>query len=36
VEFDHITGERIRHGAKFTRWRTDKDPRECVLSQLRS
>jgi ATP-dependent DNA ligase len=36
VEFDHITGTRIRHGAKFARWRTDKEPRECVLSQLRS
>jgi ATP-dependent DNA ligase len=35
VEFDHITGHRIRHGAKFARWRTDKEPRECVLSQLR-
>jgi ATP-dependent DNA ligase len=35
VEFDHITGHRIRHGAKFARWRTDKDPRECLLSQLR-
>jgi ATP-dependent DNA ligase len=36
VEFDHITGHRIRHGAKFARWRTDKGPRECLLSQLRS
>ena len=35
VEFDHITGQRIRHGAKFHRWRTDKDPRDCLLSQLR-
>jgi ATP-dependent DNA ligase len=35
VEFDHITGHRIRHGAKFARWRTDKEPRDCVLSQLR-
>ena len=36
VQFDHITGHRIRHGAKFARWRTDKEPHECVLSQLRS
>jgi ATP-dependent DNA ligase len=36
VQFDHITGHRIRHGAKFARWRTDKEPRECVLSQLRA
>jgi ATP-dependent DNA ligase len=35
VEFDHITGQRIRHGAKFARWRTDKEPRECHVSQLR-
>jgi ATP-dependent DNA ligase len=35
VEFDHITGQRIRHGAKFARWRTDKEPRECLVSQLR-
>jgi ATP-dependent DNA ligase len=35
VAFDHITGRRIRHGAKFLRWRTDKDPQECLVSQLR-
>jgi len=35
VEFDHITGHRIRHGAKFARWRDDKEPSECLLSQLR-
>jgi ATP-dependent DNA ligase len=35
VAFDHITGHRIRHGAKFLRWRADKDPRECLTSQLR-
>jgi ATP-dependent DNA ligase len=35
VGFDHITGQRIRHGAKFIRWRTDKEPRECRISQLR-
>ena len=36
IAFDHITGHRIRHGAKFLRWRTDKDPEECSLAQLRS
>ncbi len=36
VAFDHITGRRIRHGAKFQRWREDKDPSECHVSQLRS
>jgi ATP-dependent DNA ligase len=35
VSFDHITGQRIRHGAKFLRWRTDKEPQECLISQLR-
>jgi ATP-dependent DNA ligase len=36
VAFDHITGQRIRHGAKLLRWREDKDPGECHISQLRS
>jgi len=36
IGFDHITGDRIRHGAKFVRWRDDKDPSECHISQLRS
>ena len=35
VQFDHITGRRIRHGAKFVRWRQDKRPEECSISQLR-
>jgi ATP-dependent DNA ligase len=35
IAFDHITGNRIRHGAKFLRWRDDKDPGECTLAQLR-
>src|SRR4051812_42672595 len=36
IAFDHITGNRIRHGAKFQRWRDDKDPRECEMEQLRA
>jgi ATP-dependent DNA ligase len=36
IGFDHITGNRIRHGAKFRRWRDDKDPKECRMEQLRS
>jgi ATP-dependent DNA ligase len=36
IAFDHITGNRIRHGAKFQRWRPDKDPSECRMEQLRS
>jgi ATP-dependent DNA ligase len=35
IGFDHITGNRIRHGAKFVRWRQDKKPRECTIDQLR-
>jgi ATP-dependent DNA ligase len=35
VDFDHITGRRIRHGAKFVRWRPDKRPEECLIGQLR-
>jgi ATP-dependent DNA ligase len=35
VHFDHITGNRIRHGSKFVRWREDKDPEECLIAQLR-
>jgi ATP-dependent DNA ligase len=36
ITFDHITGDRIRHGAKFQRWRPDKQPDECRMEQLRS
>ena len=36
IAFDHITGNRIRHGAKFQRWRDDKEPGECRMEQLRS
>jgi ATP-dependent DNA ligase len=36
IAFDHITGNRIRHGAKFQRWRDDKEPRECTMDQLRA
>ena len=35
IAFEHITGNRIRHGARFLRWRPDKDPAECRLEQLR-
>jgi ATP-dependent DNA ligase len=36
IAFDHITGHRIRHGAKFQRWRDDKEPEECTMEQLRT
>src|SRR3954452_12080026 len=34
VTFDHVSNDRIRHGAKIQRWREDKDPRECSVAQL--
>jgi ATP-dependent DNA ligase len=34
VTFDHTSNDRIRHGAKIARWRTDKDPGECRMEQL--
>jgi ATP-dependent DNA ligase len=34
IGYDHVTGQRIRHGTKFLRWREDKAPKECLLSQL--
>jgi ATP-dependent DNA ligase len=36
VAFDHITGNRIRHGARFLRWRPDKRPEDCEISELRA
>jgi ATP-dependent DNA ligase len=36
VTFDHTSGGRIRHGTKILRWREDKPPRECLLSQMSS
>ncbi|WP_114951826.1 ATP-dependent DNA ligase [Sphingosinicella terrae] len=34
VRYDHITGDRFRHGTKFLRWRPDKAPRQCRMDQL--
>jgi ATP-dependent DNA ligase len=34
VTFDHVSNNRIRHGTKMSRWRADKDPRECRTDQL--
>ena len=34
VRYDHASGDRFRHGAKFVRWRPDKAPRQCTLEQL--
>jgi ATP-dependent DNA ligase len=34
VLYDQVTGNRFRHGARFLRWRPDKDPRQCTFEQL--
>jgi len=34
VTFDHVSNNRIRHGTKVSRWRDDKDPRDCRMDQL--
>ncbi|UVK38648.1 ATP-dependent DNA ligase [Mesorhizobium sp. AR10] len=34
VRFDHVTGDRFRHGTKFMRWRLDKKPEQCTFEQI--
>lgn len=34
VGYDHAAAGRIRHGARFRRFRDDKDPRECLFEAL--
>lgn len=34
VRYDHMTGDRFRHGVKLLRWRPDKAPRQCTFDQL--
>ena len=34
VGYDHAAAGRIRHGARFRRFRDDKDPKECLFSDL--
>lgn len=34
VTFDHLQGDRFRHGTTFLRWRPDKSPEECTWDQL--
>ena len=34
VKYDHMQGERFRHGALFVRWRPDKPPQDCRYDQL--
>ena len=34
VRYDHFTGGRFRHGTRLERWRPDKAPRQCLMSQV--
>ena len=34
VKYDHMQGDRFRHGTTFIRWRPDKPPRDCRYDQL--
>jgi ATP-dependent DNA ligase len=34
VQYDHVTGDRFRHGTRFVRWRPDKRPDQCTIEQL--
>jgi ATP-dependent DNA ligase len=35
VRYDKVEDDRIRHGTRFLRFRTDKDPGECTWEQVR-
>jgi len=34
VRYDHVTGNRFRHGTRLVRWRPDKAPAQCTFEQL--
>jgi ATP-dependent DNA ligase len=34
VRYDHVTGDRFRHGTKLLRWRPDKAPHQCTFEQM--
>jgi len=34
VKYDHMEGDRFRHGTTFLRWRPDKQPADCRYDQL--
>ena len=36
ITFDHASRGRIRHGTRILRWREDKAPQDCALSQMQS
>jgi ATP-dependent DNA ligase len=34
VCYDHVSGDRFRHGTRLVRWRPDKAPRQCTFEQI--
>jgi ATP-dependent DNA ligase len=34
VCYDHVSGDRFRHGTRLLRWRPDKAPRQCTFDQI--
>jgi ATP-dependent DNA ligase len=34
VCYDHVTGDRFRHGTRLMRWRPDKSPTQCTFEQI--
>jgi ATP-dependent DNA ligase len=36
VSYDHIESRRLRHPARFRRWRPDRDPLTCTFEQINS
>ena len=34
VQYDHFSGGRFRHGTRLLRWRPDKAPEQCTVTQL--
>jgi ATP-dependent DNA ligase len=35
VRYDHVTGDRFRHGTKLIRFRPDKTPKQCTFEQIK-
>lgn len=35
VTFDHVSDDRFRHGTSIVRWRTDKNPKQCTMDQMK-
>ena len=34
VRYDHVTGDRFRHGTRLVRFRPDKTPKQCTFEQI--